>query len=256
MARRSSRAAPAAIGPRSLAFSATFRCEGSIDRSRRAVVRGFAGAAAAALATPALARDGVEVGDASLFARLVPAEQVERAAALQYAHTIDAARQRGIRAKDDHPQLLRLRSIARRIIPYASAWNPRAGRWRWEVNLIGSPQVNAFCMPGGKIAFYWGILDKLQLVDDEVAMIMGHEAAHALRDHAREQLGKRFATRVAVEVGGALFHWRTAGRLLADMGEFMATLHFSRKDELEADLVGLELAARAGYDPRAGISLW
>ena len=130
------------------------------------------------------------------------------------------------------------------------------GSWRWEVNLIGSKQINAFCMPGGKIAFYYGILDQLKLTDDEVAMVMGHEMAHALREHAREQMGKTMATRGAIEIGAAILGLGSGGRLLADMGGQLLTLRFGRDDETEADLVGLELAARAGYDPRAGVTLW
>jgi predicted Zn-dependent protease len=205
---------------------------------------------------PTWAREGVDVGKNSKFSKLVPAEQVEQAAAQQYLQLQRQAREQRALAPDDHPQLVRLRYIAQRIIPFTEAWNPRAARWRWEVVLIGSQQVNAFCMPGGKIAFYWGILSRLQLSDDEVAMIMGHEMAHALREHARERMGKSFATRGALELGSALLGLGNTGRLVAGMGEQMLTLVFSRDDESEADLVGMELAARAGYNPAAGVTLW
>ena len=150
----------------------------------------------------------------------------------------------------------RLRYIAERLIPHTPEWNPRARQWQWQVNLIGSQQLNAFCMPGGKIAFYYGILDKLKLNDDEVATIMGHEMAHALREHARERMGKTVATRGAIELGSALFGLGVGGRYLADMGAQLLTLRFSREDESEADLVGMEIAARGGYDPAAGVTLW
>jgi len=152
--------------------------------------------------------------------------------------------------------VIRLRAIARRIIPFTPPWNARAQQWRWEVNLLMSKELNAFCMPGGKIAFYYGILQKLQLSDDEVATIMGHEVAHALREHARERMGKTVATRGAVELGSLLFGLGNTGRAIADMGGQLLTLKFSRDDETEADIVGMELAARAGYDPAAGVSLW
>ena len=191
-----------------------------------------------------------------MFTNAVPAEQIERAASGQYAQLLAQGRGQGKLASANHPQLKRLRVIASRIIPFTYEWNPRARQWKWEVNLLDSPQINAFCMPGGKIAFFYGILEKLKLSDDEVAMVMGHEMTHALREHSREQLGKTFATRAAIEIGAAVFGLGTGGRLLADMGGQLLTMKFSRTDETEADLVGLELAARSGYDPRAGITLW
>ena len=133
---------------------------------------------------------------------------------------------------------------------------PRARGWKWEVSLIGSKELNAFCMPGGKIAFYFGILQQLQLNDDEVAMIMGHEAAHALREHARERMGKTAATRIGAGLVSALLGLGSTGDTLLNMGSQLLTLKFSREDESEADLIGIELAARAGYDPAAGVTLW
>jgi Zn-dependent protease with chaperone function len=216
-----------------------------------AAVAGCAGAPGSALA-----REGVDVGAPSRTAGLVPADQLEQAAAGQYRQMLQEARAKRALAPDDHPQVVRLRTIAQRIIPLSNEWNPRARNWQWEINLIGSQQINAFCMPGGKIAFYWGILEKLQLDDDEVAMIMGHEAAHALREHARERLAKTTLTRGALEIGAALFGLGDLGRMAAGLGEQLVTLRFSREDETEADLVGLELSARSGHDPRAGVSLW
>jgi predicted Zn-dependent protease len=215
-------------------------------------------AGGAALGGGALAQDGVrpDVGSESKFARLVSADQVEAAAAKQYVQMQREAAQQKALAPASHPQTVRLRAIAERIIPFAPPWNARASQWKWEVNLIGSTQLNAFCMPGGKIAFYYGILKKLQLSDDEVATIMGHEMAHALREHARERMGKTMATRGAIELGAALFGLGNTGRMAADLGGQLLTLKFSRDDESEADIVGMDLAARAGYDPRAGVSLW
>jgi len=226
-------------------------CSCSLHRRRL-----FAGALVAAAASPVLGREGVDVGPMSSMTRLVSADQVEQAAVQNYLQLRqDAAKQRAL-VPDDHPQLIRLRYIAKRIIPYTYEWNPRARSWKWEVSLIGSKQLNAFCMPGGKIAFYYGILTQLQLSDDEVAMIMGHEAAHALREHARERMGKEFATRAGANVVSQLFGLGNLGNVALSMGANLLTLRFSREDESEADLVGIELAARAGYDPEAGVTLW
>lgn len=213
-------------------------------------------AGTAGVTWPALARDGVEVGGRSNFSRIVSAGQIEQAAQPQYQQLLQQAAAKGALAGPGNAQLLRLRVISERLIPSTYEWNDRARQWRWEVNLIRSPQINAFCMPGGKIVFFTGILDKLKLTDDEVAMIMGHEMTHALREHARERIGKTMATRGAIELGATLFGLGGASRGLAGMGGQLLTLKFGRDDESEADLIGMELAARAGYDPRAGVTLW
>ncbi len=197
-----------------------------------------------------------EVGKTSKFAKLVPAEQVEEAAAAQYAQMQREAAQKRALAPADHPQVVRLRAIAQRLVPYTLPWNPRARQWKWEVNLIGSKELNAFCMPGGKIAFYYGILQQLQLSDAEVAAIMGHEMAHALREHARERMGKTAATRIGANLLSSLLGLGSAGDAVLGMGAQLLTLKFSRDDESEADVVGMDLAARAGYDPAAGVGLW
>jgi predicted Zn-dependent protease len=203
-----------------------------------------------------LARDGVEVGDNSTFSKLVPAEEVERAAQQQYGQMMQQAKAQGALAGPNNPQLQWLRNIAQRLIPHSTAWNKRAQSWRWEVNLIGSKQINAFCMPGGKIAFFTGIIDQLKLTDDEAAMVMGHEIAHALREHARERMGKSTATNIGANVISQLFGLGQLGNAALGMGAQLLTLRFSRDDESEADLVGMEIAARAAYDPRAGVTLW
>jgi predicted Zn-dependent protease len=204
----------------------------------------------------ALARDGVDVGGTSAFAKLVPAEDVERSARQQYVQMLQQASSKNALAPADNAQLRRLRGIAQRLIPFAIPWNDRARDWKWEVNLIGSSQINAFCMPGGKIAFYSGILTTLKLTDDEVAIVMGHEIAHALREHARERMGKNAATGIGASVLSQVLGLGQIGQTVTNYGAQLLTLEFSRSDESEADLVGMELAARAGFDPRAGVSLW
>ena len=204
----------------------------------------------------ALAREGVDVGGNSAFSRLVPAETVEHSASQQYAQMLQQATAQRALGSKDHPQVRRLRAIASRIIPFASGWNPRASSWRWEVNLIGSQQINAFCMPGGKIAFFSGILDQLKLTDAEVATVMGHEMAHALREHARARMGKNAATGIGASLLGQVLGLGNLGQTVTNYGAQLLTLQFSRSDESDADLVGMELAARAGFDPRAGVTLW
>ncbi|WP_036172639.1 M48 family metallopeptidase [Massilia sp. 9096] len=210
-------------------------------------------------------QDGIAVkplpkgGVAGLWRDLAaPEEVVNQQSAQQYLALMSQARDKGVLAPGNDRQLARLRAIADRLIPHTARWNPEAQRWQWQVNLLRSEQVNAFCMPGGRIAFFTGILDKLKLTDDEIAAVMGHEIAHALREHGRERMSKATATGLASQLGGAaLSAWlgvdvrgatHTAGQMLV--------LKFSRDEEREADLVGLDIAARAGYDPRAGLALW
>jgi predicted Zn-dependent protease len=192
----------------------------------------------------------------SRAAALVPAADVETMAQQQYAQMLQQANSQRALAPSNHPQLQRLRFIADRITPHTPACNPRARNWRWEVNLIGSNDINAFCMPGGKIGFYLGILSRLQLDDDEVAMIMGHEVAHALLEHAREQMAKSTGAEALLRGGAALLGLGQLGDLAARGGAAIWSLKFSRTDESEADALGLIMAAQAGYDPRAGVSLW
>ena len=151
----------------------------------------------------------------------------------------------------------RVRAIAERLIPQTAAFRPDALKWQWEVNVIRSEELNAWCMPGGKIAFYSGIITKLNLTDDEIAAIMGHEIAHALREHARERASEQATTGLVIGVGAAILG---AGQIGSDLTQMayhsVFGLKHSRQHETEADRIGVELAARAGFDPRAAISLW
>ena len=228
-----------------------FLCEAksSVWSSRRAFLL-----AGTAVAVPALAQ--VDVGPSSNVRKLVPAEELENAASQQYAQLLADARAKGALAPAGNPQLQRLQRIAARLVPQTAQWNDRSKNWRWEVNLLGSKQINAFCMPGGKIAFYTGILEQLKLSDDEAAMIMGHEMAHALREHARARIAKSQGTGTLLSIGAQLLGLGQLGDVAASLGTQLLTLKFSREDESDADLVGLELAARGGYNPQASVSLW
>ena len=216
--------------------------------------RAFLLAAGSAAAAPVLGQ--VDVGRSSSLRTLVPAEALEQASQKEYSELMAQASAQRALGPDNHPQVRRLRSIASRLIPHTAQWNDRARGWRWEVNLIGSQQINAYCMPGGKIAFFSGILDQLKLSDHEVAMIMGHEMAHALREHARERIAKTQATGLGLSVAASLFGLGQLGELGANIGTQLLSLKYSRDDETEADLVGLEVAARGAYDPDASVSLW
>jgi len=223
-------------------------------------------AAGAATAAPASApmnpkADGIPVTKLSRLRVFADEQEMDQQSKLQYSQLLSEAKQKEALVPDSDPQVKRLRAIAARIVPNAKRWNPAAANWQWEVNLLNSDQVNAFCMPGGRIAFYSGILTKLNLTDDEVAMVMGHEISHALREHARKRAVQSTAVSIASKLGGAvLSSYLGIDPRLTDAGANMAgqltVMKFSRGDETEADLVGIDLAARAGFDPRAGLALW
>jgi predicted Zn-dependent protease len=206
-------------------------------------------------------QDGIVVKplkDGLLRQITAPEQAINEQSAQQYTALMGQAQQKGALVPAGDPQVKRLRAIAQRIIPQTARWNPKARDWKWQVNLLKSDQVNAFCMPGGRIAFFTGIIDKLKLTDDEIAAVMGHEIAHALREHGRERQSKSTIAGAASGIGGAILSAWTGYdvRGLANAAGQVVVLKFSRDEEREADLVGLDIAARAGFDPRAGVALW
>ena len=221
-------------------------------------------AAAAALAivasVPATAQrakdddEGVKVRRASFMRNLVSAATLEKAALQQYGQLRAQATGRNSLVPDEDAQAKRVQRIAQELLPHTYKWNRRAKDWRWEVIVVKTPTVNALCMPGGKIAVFTGILDTLKLTDDELAVVLGHEMAHALREHARAREAKVTLTNVGTLAVGLVIGGNVGE--LARQGGGLLNLKFNRDDERDADLIGMEIAARAGYDPAAGITLW
>jgi Zn-dependent protease with chaperone function len=144
------------------------------------------------------------------------ASEVDAAARQQYAQIISEADKKGALNRDPR-QTERVRAIAQRLIPHTAVFRDDAPGWRWEINVLSSDQINAWCMPGGKIAVYTGLLDKLKLTDEEVAAVVGHEIAHALREHARERMGRQQAAGVGLAVIEIL-----SGVRLGDLGSTLA----------------------------------
>ncbi len=215
---------------------------------------------ALALAAPVSAREpdgdgGVKVGRMSILRNLVSEEGLEQQAGLQYDALTRKAYQQQALLGENHPTTQRVRKIAGELLPHATKFNERAKTWKWEINVINSPTVNAFCMPGGKIVVFTGIIDKLKMSDDEIALVVGHEIAHALREHSRARAAKGTITNVGAIAVSILTGSNAVGQLASVGGDLLGR-KFSRNDETEADLVGMELAARAAYDPRAGVGLW
>lgn len=187
---------------------------------------------------------------------LVSSAQMQQGANKAYHQIMSEAQKKGALNKDSR-QVKRIRAIASRIIPEVKVFREDALNWDWRVNLLQSNQLNAWCMPGGKIAFYSGIINRLQLSDDEIAAIMGHEISHALREHSRERASRQQIKNIGLLVGGALIGASNQTLQLANLAaRYAIELPFSREHEREADKMGVELAARAGYDPYAAVNLW
>lgn len=189
---------------------------------------------------------------------LVSADSLNQAAAKSYTELNQKAQKAG--ALVQGPELDNLRAIASRLVAQVGVFRQDALRWKWQISLINSDELNAFCMPGGKIVFYTGIIRKLRLTNDEIAAIMGHEMAHALREHSREQASEQVGTGLLAGLAGAgasmLGLPSNTGQLSSQAMTYLVTLPHSRRHETEADQMGLELMARAGYDPEAAVNVW
>ena len=187
---------------------------------------------------------------------LVSSDEVMNLASKSYQQTLSQARQKGV-LDVNASQLARLKRIANHLIPQTSVYRTDATKWQWEVHIIQAETMNAYVMPGGKIVFYSGIIDNLKLTDAEIAAIMGHEMAHALREHSREKLSRSMATGGVISIASAAFGLSAGQAQVAQLaGDVGLSLPHSRTQESEADKIGLELMARAGYNPNAAVSLW
>jgi predicted Zn-dependent protease len=183
-------------------------------------------------------------------------QEFEQGAAQAYAQMMAEAQKKGMLNRDG-AQVERVRRIASRLIPATATFRPDATKWKWEVNVLNTEDVNAWCMPGGKMAVYAGLIQKLNITDDELAAVMGHEMAHALREHSREQASRQAIQGIGIGVVGSLFGLSDTVQQIGQMAaEYTINRRHSREDETEADRIGVELAARSGFDPRAAVSLW
>jgi predicted Zn-dependent protease len=187
---------------------------------------------------------------------LVSEESVEQGAEKAYAGEVQQASAGG-KLNADPALTARIRRITGRLIPATAAFRPDAPEWKWEINTLTTPEMNAYAMPGGKIMVYSGLVEKLQLNDAEIAAVLGHEISHALREHTRERVSRAYEQKAAL-LGLAVVTGFDPATL--DLADSVASVTFqlphSREQEAEADVMGLELMARAGYDPHQAVTLW
>ena len=187
---------------------------------------------------------------------MVSSAEVDRVSAISYNEQNQKAKEKNILVGSG-PTYDRLKTISNRLIQQTSIFRDDTRQWNWQLTLINASTLNATCAPGGKITFYTGLVEQLNLTDDEIAAIMGHEIAHALREHGRERLSQAMAqsavTNIAMAAAGSYGSAISAANQAA---QYILVLPNSRQNESEADAIGLELAARAGYNPQAAISVW
>jgi predicted Zn-dependent protease len=187
---------------------------------------------------------------------MVSADEVNAGAQKAYTQMMAEAQKKGALDRDP-AQVQRIQAITKRLIPHTGVFRDDAPKWPWEVHVISVDEVNAWCMPHGKMAMYTGLIQKLNATDDELAAVMGHEISHALREHSREQISRQMGQQMTIGIVGALFGIGELGQNVAgQVANVTLNLPNSRVNETEADRIGIELAARAGYDPNAAVSLW
>ena len=214
-------------------------------------------------ATTSTTKSGAVGVDRKQYVGLVSEQEAEQQSALAYQQTLKEAESKKL-LNTDSKETQRVRAIAQRLIAQVGVFRPDALNWKWEINVQESKEINAYCMAGGKIMVYTGLLDQIKPTDDELAAVMGHEISHALREHVREQMSRAKVQQYGLLGAAALIGLSTksadnATKTLALGGAVAAvalTLPNSRTAEHEADEMGLELAARAGYNPNAAVTLW
>lgn len=192
-----------------------------------------------------------------VFRNLIPSPMLEAQAAEEFNQIAYGAEHANRLYGDADAHVTRVRSIVDKMIPYSLKWNERAKNWKWDVAVVRSPDIRMYCLPGGKIVVYGGLLDRARLNDNELGMLIGHEIAHALREHARERLGQLQASQL--DSSGTipqLFGLADLGAAPLGIGSRLLEMKYENTDETEADVIGSDIASRAGFDPRAAVTLW
>ncbi|RQV60956.1 M48 family peptidase [Burkholderia cenocepacia] len=198
----------------------------------------------------------VRYGNAIAFRTLIPSPLLEQLTANEYAQIVQTAADSNRLLPANQPRVKRLRAIVAKLAPYSVKWNDRVKSWAWDVNVIRSRDIRLTCLPGGKVLVYGGMLDRVRLNDDEFGVLLAHGIAHALREHARSNFSVASQTSLRAAALPPLFGVGDPLPQALNLGERLQSLHYDPTDETEADVIGGDIAARAGFDPRAAITLW
>ncbi|WEY38851.1 M48 family metallopeptidase [Paraburkholderia sp. SUR17] len=190
------------------------------------------------------------------FRNLIPSSMLDAQAAAEFQQIVYGAQHQNRLYPDTDARVKRVRAIVERLASYSSKWNDRVKGWKWDVAVIQSPAVRMYCLPGGKVVVYGGMLDRVRLNDDELGVLTAHEIAHALREHARERLGEQQAAQLGSGSIPQLFGLADLGAAPLGIGTQLLEMKYESADETEADVIGADIASRAGYDPRAAVTLW
>ncbi|WP_081435469.1 M48 family metallopeptidase [Paraburkholderia xenovorans] len=216
-----------------------------------------AAAKAPAASAPYSPNTQLRYGGYLVFRNLIPSPMLEAQAAEEFNQIAYGAEHANRLYGDTDAHVTRVRSIVDKLIPYSLKWNERAKNWKWDVAVVRSTDIRMYCLPGGKIVVYGGLLDRARLNDNELGMLIGHEIAHALREHARERLGQLQASQL--DSSGTipqLFGLADLGAAPLGIGSRLLEMKYENTDETEADVIGSDIASRAGFDPRAAVTLW
>ncbi|RXV72203.1 M48 family peptidase [Burkholderia stabilis] len=198
----------------------------------------------------------IRYGNAIAFRTLIPSPLLEQLTANEYAQIVQAAADSDRLLPANQPRVKRLHAIVAKLAPYSVKWNDRVKNWTWDVNVIRSRDIRLTCLPGGKVLVYGGMLDRVRLNDDELGVLLAHGIAHALREHARSNFSATSQTSLRAAALPPLFGVGDPLPQALNLGERLQALHYDPTDETEADVIGGDIAARAGFDPRAAITLW
>ncbi|MDR7006726.1 M48 family metallopeptidase [Paraburkholderia strydomiana] len=214
-------------------------------------------AAGAAASAPYSPNNQLRFGGYLVFRNLVPSPVLEAQAADEFSQIAYGAEHANRLYGDTDAHVTRVRAIVDKMVPYSLKWNERAKGWKWDVAVVRSTDVRMYCLPGGKIVVYGGLLDRAHLNDNELGMLIGHEIAHALREHARERLGQLQASQLnSSGTIPQLFGLADLGMAPLGIGSRLLEMKYENTDETEADVIGSDIASRAGFDPRAAVTLW